>query len=150
MHFAFADSSGNRPLFCSFTPDQGQFRFRRAAFYSQLKSKVGNLLAKATALRINLNIDGAPIASRAHTPPLHLVCARLHHPPALALSLSPHRHPFYIFPPSSRFIRYHKHIQQQTTTSAGHPPLAIFPKDRGRGRSRALRCPMQVALDERV
>ena len=31
-----------------------QFRFRRAAFYSQLKSKVGNSLTKATVLRINL------------------------------------------------------------------------------------------------
>ena len=29
------------------------FYFRRAAFYSQLKSKVGNILAKATALHIN-------------------------------------------------------------------------------------------------
>jgi hypothetical protein len=46
---------------------QDQFRFRRAAFYSKLKSKVGNILAKATALRINLNIDGAPIASHVHT-----------------------------------------------------------------------------------
>jgi hypothetical protein len=33
--------------------------------------KVGNILAKAAAaaLRINLNIDGAPIASRSHTHP---------------------------------------------------------------------------------
>ena len=29
------------------------------AFYSQLKSKVGNILAKAAALRIDLKIDGA-------------------------------------------------------------------------------------------
>ena len=36
-----------------------QFHYRRAAFYSQLKSKVGNILAKAAALRIHLNIDGA-------------------------------------------------------------------------------------------
>ena len=48
-----------------------QLRFRRAAFYSQLKSKVGNILAEATALRINLNIDGAPIASRTPTHPSH-------------------------------------------------------------------------------
>ena len=48
--------------------NQHQFRFRRAAFYSQLKSKVGNILAKATALRINLIIDGAPVASHTHTP----------------------------------------------------------------------------------
>ncbi len=35
----------------------------------QLKSKVGNILAKAAALRIDLKIDGAPIASRSHTHP---------------------------------------------------------------------------------
>jgi hypothetical protein len=36
-------------------------------FYSQLKSKVGNILAKPAAMRVHLNIDGAPIASRSHT-----------------------------------------------------------------------------------
>ena len=30
-------------------------------FYSQLKSKVGNILAKAGELRINLNVDGVPM-----------------------------------------------------------------------------------------
>ena len=44
-------------------PTSGLFHFRRAAFSPQLKAKVGNLLAKAAALRINLNIGGAPIAS---------------------------------------------------------------------------------------
>ena len=39
----------------------------RPAIYSQLKSKVSIILAKATALRIKLDIDGALIASRAHT-----------------------------------------------------------------------------------
>jgi hypothetical protein len=34
------------------------FRFRRAAFYQSLKSKVGLAAAKAAALRMNLNIDG--------------------------------------------------------------------------------------------
>jgi hypothetical protein len=48
-----------------------------AAFHSQLKSKVGIILAKATALRINLNIDGAPISSRAHTHPSHSQTSRL-------------------------------------------------------------------------
>jgi hypothetical protein len=52
--------------------NQDHFRFRRAAFYSQLKFKVSYILAKATALRINLNIDGAPIASLAHTHASHL------------------------------------------------------------------------------
>jgi hypothetical protein len=96
-----------------------QFRFRRASFYSQLKYKVGNILAKATALRINLNIDGAPISrsqtSRLLSTSLSLsipfprstsVCARLSPPPTLALRLSLHRHPFFYIPPSSRFIRY--------------------------------------------
>ena len=84
--------------------------FRSAAFYSQLKSKVGYILAKSTNLLINLNKGGAPIAaSHTHTltlpvtnlsshihfpllrppiPPFHIVCAMLSVPPALALSLS--------------------------------------------------------------
>ena len=51
--------------------------FRRAALSSHLKSKVGHILAKAAALRINLNIDGAPIASRSHTHPSHTQNSRL-------------------------------------------------------------------------
>jgi hypothetical protein len=39
--------------------------------YSHLKSKVGNILAKATVLRINLNIDDVPITSHTLTPPSH-------------------------------------------------------------------------------
>ena len=35
--------------------------FRSAAFLGQLKAKIGSSLAKAAALRVNLNIDGAPI-----------------------------------------------------------------------------------------
>ena len=35
----------------------GFFHFRRAAFFSNLKSKNGNLLAKGTDLRINLNLE---------------------------------------------------------------------------------------------
>ena len=87
--------------------NKDQLRYRRAAFYSQLKSKVSNILAKATALRISLTIYGAlylhehtlkpptskPLASYSlpspsvspSLPPLHLdhlVCARLRPPPA--------------------------------------------------------------------
>jgi hypothetical protein len=40
------------------------FNFRRATFSCLLKSKCGNILVKASALRVNLNLDGAPIASR--------------------------------------------------------------------------------------
>jgi hypothetical protein len=46
-------------------PDQDQFRFRRAAFYSSLKTKVGLIAAKAAALRINMNTDSCLIASGA-------------------------------------------------------------------------------------
>ena len=93
----------------------GHFQYKRAAFSSQLKSKVGNILAKAAALRITLNIDGAPVASRSHTHPTpitlvnysfinlvyvfrcyssprHPVYARRVDPSALAFSLPSHRH----------------------------------------------------------
>ena len=39
----------------------GQYHYKRAAFSSQLRAKVGNILAKAEALRITLNVDGAPV-----------------------------------------------------------------------------------------
>ena len=55
----------------------GQFHYKRAAFSSQLRSKVGNILAKAAALRIILNVDGAPVASRSHTHPSHSQTSRL-------------------------------------------------------------------------
>jgi hypothetical protein len=55
----------------------GQFHYRRAAFSSQLKSKIGNILAKSAGLRITLNIDGAPLASRSHTHPSHSQTSRL-------------------------------------------------------------------------
>jgi hypothetical protein len=44
-----------------------QFHFRRAAFAQQLKSRVDLALTKTAALRIHLNLDGAPIASKSHT-----------------------------------------------------------------------------------
>jgi hypothetical protein len=49
----------------------GQFTFRLVAFLTQLQNKVGLALAKAAALRININLDGAPIASKSHTHPSH-------------------------------------------------------------------------------
>jgi hypothetical protein len=56
---------------------RGMFHFRRAAFSSSLKSKVGSTLAKAADLRVNLNIDGSPITSRTHTHPSHSQASRL-------------------------------------------------------------------------
>ena len=43
------------------------FRFKHAAFYMGLKSKVGLVAAKASALRINLNIQGCSVVA----PSLH-------------------------------------------------------------------------------
>jgi hypothetical protein len=42
-----------------------------------LKSRVGNIIAKASALRVNLNLDGAPIASSSHSHPSHSQTSRL-------------------------------------------------------------------------
>jgi hypothetical protein len=53
------------------------FHFRRAAFSSLLKSRVGNIIAKASPLRVNLNLDGTPIASSSHTHPSHSQTSRL-------------------------------------------------------------------------
>jgi hypothetical protein len=55
----------------------GMFHFRRAAFSSGLKSKVGLALAKTATFRINLNLDGPPIASKSHTHPSHSQTSRL-------------------------------------------------------------------------
>ena len=54
----------------------GLFHYRRAVFSSILKSRVGNILAKAATLRINLNLDGVPIASKSHTHPSHSQTSR--------------------------------------------------------------------------
>ena len=40
------------------------YHFHRAAFSSMLKSRVSSIFAKAAVLRINLNLDGEPIASK--------------------------------------------------------------------------------------
>ena len=53
------------------------FHYRRAAFLQQLKVKAVLSLAKAAALRINLNLDGAPNASKSHTHPSHSQTSRL-------------------------------------------------------------------------
>jgi hypothetical protein len=57
--------------------DRGLYDFLRAAFSSQLKSKIGNILAKSEDLRVNLNLDGAPITLRTHTHPSHTQTSRL-------------------------------------------------------------------------
>ena len=61
-HFTAAGMSSQRNR-------SDSFRFKRAAFYQSLKSKVGLAAAKAAALRINLNIKGCGIvAAPVHAP----------------------------------------------------------------------------------
>ena len=77
------------------------FRFKRAAFYQSLKSKVGLAAAKAAALRVNLNVEGCGIvAAPVHAPsraPLLLPLLLSHNLPFPPRSLvrdeqtSPHR-----------------------------------------------------------
>ena len=55
----------------------GLFHFRRAAFSSMRKSRVSLILAEASALRINLNLDGSSITSASHTHPSHSQTSRL-------------------------------------------------------------------------
>jgi len=62
----FAASGVQSPHF-----DRGFFHVRRTAFSSMLKSHVSSILVKASVLRININLDGTPIASKSHTQPSH-------------------------------------------------------------------------------
>jgi hypothetical protein len=47
--------------------NRGLFHYRRAAFDSILKSRVGNILTKAAASRMNLNLDGVSVPSHSQT-----------------------------------------------------------------------------------
>ena len=57
--------------------DRGGFHYHRAAFSSNHKAKAVSILAKASALRFILNIDGSPILSKSHTHPSHSQTSRL-------------------------------------------------------------------------
>ena len=54
------------------TNNSKALRFKRAAFYTGLKSKVGLAAAKAAVLRINLNVQGCGIVATPMTLPLAL------------------------------------------------------------------------------
>ena len=71
---AFFATSGVHPVQHT---SGGIFTFNRAVFLSQLKSKIGSRLGEEATIRVNLNIDGAPITSRSHTHPSHSQASRL-------------------------------------------------------------------------
>ena len=56
---------------------RGFFHYHRVFFSSILKSRVGNILAKTTVLRVTVNLDGSPITSKSHTHPSHSQTSRL-------------------------------------------------------------------------
>jgi hypothetical protein len=71
--------------------DRGFFHYRHEAFSSMFKSRVRNILAKASALRINLNTDGSVSERRVDSS-------------LLVLSLSSHRYQYISLLFSPRFI----------------------------------------------
>ncbi len=80
--FCFYKIIGKLTVFCNFRSSvcriyQYPVHYRRTAFSSQVKSKIGNILPKSTGLRISLNIGGSPLESRSHTHPSHSETSRL-------------------------------------------------------------------------
>ena len=45
-------------------PHTSRFTYRRAAFFNTLKSKTGLMVARAAALRVNINTDGRPLPTK--------------------------------------------------------------------------------------
>ena len=72
--------------------NRGDFHYRRTVFSSQLNAKTVSILAKASSLRLILNIDGSPILSKSHTHPSHSQTSRW-----LYLQISRNQHFFYMF-----------------------------------------------------
>ena len=99
-----------------------QYHYRHTVFSSQLKSKVGHILVKTVVLRINLNIDDAPVSSRSHTHPSHSQTSRLL-TSASSLSLGVFQSPLSSFRVSWRVfhidwtILQEMHICSQYSTS---------------------------------
>ncbi len=69
----FFEASGVQFAQC----DRDQFHYHHVTFLPHLKSRVGLILVKTTALRITLNLDGTPITSTTQTQPSHSQTSRL-------------------------------------------------------------------------
>jgi hypothetical protein len=82
----------------------GFFHFRRAAFSSMLKSKCGSILAKASALRVNLNLVNLVSIFRCSSSKTNPVYGRRVNSLLLVRSLSSHRYSYILFIFGSRFI----------------------------------------------
>jgi len=68
-------------------PNTLRFTYRRAAFFNTLKSKTGLMVARAAALRTNINIDGRPLPTQKRWRTSSKACA-----PHLLHACAPHFH----------------------------------------------------------
>ena len=123
--------------------NQDTLHFRRAACYSQLKSKVGNILAKATAMCVNLKIDDAPIASRSHSHPSHLI-----HPSQTSRLLSTCLSFAIPYPLSTYCVRDFSILQLYLLVSHNTDTLFLFYK-RQSDQDAKPHCPQQFAHSKR-
>ena len=57
-------------------PHTSRFTYRRAAFFNTLKSKIGLMVARAAALRTNINIDDRPLPTKKRRRTSSKHCAR--------------------------------------------------------------------------
>jgi len=97
-HFTAAGMSSQRN-------HSDSFRFKRAAFYQSLKSKVGLAAAKAAALRINLNVEGCGIVAA----PVH----------------APSRAPFFSPPSFTQYPPPPRSLVRDGQTSPHRPRLVV-------------------------
>ena len=65
-----------------------RFTYRRAAFFNTLKSKTGLMVARAAALRVNINTDGRPLPTKKRWRLSRKLCA----PHILSASCAPNFH----------------------------------------------------------
>ena len=68
-------------------PHTSRFTHRRAAFFNTLTSKTGLMVARAAALRININTDGRPLPTKKRWRTSSKACA-----PHLLHACAPHFH----------------------------------------------------------
>ena len=83
---------------------ENHLHFRLEVFSSQFKSKIGHILTKTTTLRIMLNIDGSPIASRSHSHPSHTQNTHLVSGEKTLTECFEYRHPSICISFNSHFI----------------------------------------------
>jgi hypothetical protein len=93
------------------------FRYRRAAFYQGLKSKVGLAAAKAAALRINLNVGSCSVVA----PPLHAPW----HTSLLHPLLSSDRWSVFLFL-ASQSLHKQKKIKTKIRRSKRHKKISLL------------------------